>query len=378
MEPGVKVEMRIKGLVFDPDRHGNPRYYLRRKGRPKIRIHSKPGTDAFREEVRCAELGIPFLLEAPAPQVKNNPRAKPGSLKWLCLEYIRRARESWSKGYASAVESLLTDICEGTALSSSGIKNGDLTFAHMQLKHVAQLRDEKIATPNAANRRVKTLSAMFGWAIGAGLATTNPAEKCPPIKVRSDGFHTWTADEITRFQQRHPFGTKANLALRIFLFTGLRKGDVSRLNRRHMYSSETGRRIRITPSKTSRTSGVIVDIPLLDPLAEAIDALPKTQLTLLMTEQGRPYTANGLGNAMRDWCDQANLPQCSAHGLRKAGAVIAAEAGATSQQLQALFGWTTSSQADHYTRSASRKKLASDGAQLLTLKAISSRKSNAR
>lgn len=367
MEQPVKVELRIKGLVFDRDRHGNPRYYFRRAGQKKVRIKAVPGTDAFREEVRCAELGIPFAGNAAAPKPLPNPGAKSGSLKWLCLEYVRRNRDGWSKAYADGVEARLAEICEATSLSAKGTRNGDLTYAHMQLKHVAQLRDEKTGTPNAANRRVKTFSSMFNWAMKAGLAASNPAEKCALIKVRSDGYHTWTADEITQYQQRHPLGTKANLALRLFLFTGFRKGDVAILNRRHIYETADGRRVRLTPHKTRKSSGVVVDIPLLAPLAEAIDALPRTQLTLLMTEQGKPFTANGLGNAMRDWCDQAGLPQCSAHGLRKAGAVIAAEGGATSQQLQALFGWTTSAQADHYTRAASRKKLATEGAKLLTL-----------
>jgi hypothetical protein len=68
---------------------------------------------------------------------------------------------------------------------------------------------------------------------------------------------------------------------------------------------------------------------------------------------------------MRQWCDESGLFHCSAHGLRKAGASIAAENGATSDQLKAIFGWTTSQQADLYTRAARRKKLAGDGAKLL-------------
>ena len=365
----MKLEVKIKGLVYDPDRNGNDRYYFRRKGQKKIRIHSAFGTDAFREEIRCAELGIPYqptVASRPA-NTKPNPKAKPGSLKWLSLEFIRRNQDSWSEGYRNAIEGVLTEICEAATLSTSGIANGELTFAHMQLKHVAQLRDEKTALPNAANRRVKTLSAMFNWAIGAGLASANPAEKCPKLKIATEGFHTWTLDEISKFMKRHPLGTKAHLALRIFLFTGLRKGDVVKLNRRHIYELAGERRIKLTPGKTKGSSGVIVDIPLLAPLAEAIDALPRDQLMLLLTEQNKPYSANGMGNAMRDWCDQAGLPQCTAHGLRKAGAVIAAEHGATSQQLQAIFGWTTSAQADHYTRAASRKKLATDGAKLIKL-----------
>jgi hypothetical protein len=48
----------------------------------------------------------------------------------------------------------------------------------------------------------------------------------------------------------------------------------------------------------------------------------------------------------------------SAHGLRKAGAVRAAEAGATTQELMALFGWVNIDEAELYTRAADRKRLA--------------------
>jgi hypothetical protein len=46
------------------------------------------------------------------------------------------------------------------------------------------------------------------------------------------------------------------------------------------------------------------------------------------------------------------LPHASAHGLRKAGAVIAAEKGATERQLMAIFGWSTMKKAARYPRAA--------------------------
>ena len=33
------------------------------------------------------------------------------------------------------------------------------------------------------------------------------------IATNSDGYHTWTEDEIVQFEQRHPIGTKARLAM---------------------------------------------------------------------------------------------------------------------------------------------------------------------
>jgi hypothetical protein len=51
--------------------------------------------------------------------------------------------------------------------------------------------------------------------------------------------------------------------------------------------------------------------------------------------------------------------------MRKAGAAIAAENGATAHQLMALFGWTTIKQAEGYTQKANRERLASDAMHLL-------------
>ena len=60
-------------------------------------------------------------------------------------------------------------------------------------------------------------------------------------------------------------------------------------------------------------------------------------------------------------------PHCTAHGLRKAGATIAAERGASERQLMAIFGWQTSKQAVLYTRAAEQKVLAGGAMTLLSI-----------
>ena len=62
-------------------------------------------------------------------------------------------------------------------------------------------------------------------------------------------------------------------------------------------------------------------------LAASLDAAPTGELTFLATQAGRPFTAAGFGNWFRDRCNEAGLPQCSAHGLRKAAAARCAEGG---------------------------------------------------
>jgi hypothetical protein len=89
-----------------------------------------------------------------------------------------------------------------------------------------------------------------------------------------------------------------------------------------------------------------------------VDATDKLgDLTYLVTDQGRSFTINGLGNKMREWCDAAGLPQCSSHGLRKAAAVILAENGATAPELCALFGWSKLETAEIYIREAQKREM---------------------
>jgi hypothetical protein len=101
-------------------------------------------------------------------------------------------------------------------------------------------------------------------------------------------------------------------------------------------------------------------------VAGAIEAGPCGDLTYLATEFKRPFASNGFGNKFRNWCDQADLPHCTAHGL-KAGACIAAENGATEKQLTAIFGWQTMKEAAHYTKMANQRKLAASAMPLLSI-----------
>jgi integrase len=100
-------------------------------------------------------------------------------------------------------------------------------------------------------------------------------------------------------------------------------------------------------------------------LQRILDASPTGNLAYLTTAYGRPFTVAGFGMRFREWCNRAGLPQCSAHGLRKAGAALAAENRATEHQLMAIFGWRTIQEAERYTKAARRKKMAGDAMPLL-------------
>jgi integrase len=122
-----------------------------------------------------------------------------------------------------------------------------------------------------------------------------------------------------------------------------------------------------TRQKNLKRSPSKLEIPVLPVLKKIIDATATGHLTFLVTEFGKPFSGKGFGSKFKAWCKQAGLPQCACHGLRKAGATLAAENGATESQLMAMFGWKDPQMATLYTKAANRKKLAGDATKYIVV-----------
>ena len=88
-------------------------------------------------------------------------------------------------------------------------------------------------------------------------------------------------------------------------------------------------------------------------------------MCFLLNEWGRPFSNASFGNKMRDWCDAAGLPQCTAHGLRKATMRRMAELGLGNQTMKALSGHTKDDEVARYTAAASQKRMAEDAIAVL-------------
>jgi len=139
------------------------------------------------------------------------------------------------------------------------------------------------------------------------------------FKSEGDGIHTWSEDEVAQFEAQHPLGSRAHLALALLLNTGQRLGDMVGIGWQHL----RGDKIAVRQEKTDAR----LLIPIAPELARALALLPRTNMTFLLTDRGAPFTKEWFGNWMRDRCDEAGLPQCSSHGLRKLAATRLANAG---------------------------------------------------
>ena len=196
---------------------------------------------------------------------------------------------------------------------------------------------------------------MFKWAVEAEEAEHNPVLGVQALKYVSDGHHSWTADEMEQYQKRHPRGTQARLAFDLLYFTTGRREDAVRFGRQHIQNG----RLQFRQAKNEHRNPVDIDIPLHPDLKASIRATRVTgNKTFLVTEFGKSFSSNGFGNKFKDWCRQADLPHCSAHGVRKGTASKLAEKNATPHQIMAVTGHRTLQEVERYTRAAQRKKLA--------------------
>lgn len=240
-------------------------------------------------------------------------------------------------------------------------EHGKRMIRDLRREHVKAIIGKMADTPQVANRLLSLLKIMLDHALDNGWVAANPAQGVKGFSKKTKGFHTWTEQEIEAFEDRHPEGTKARLALILLLYTAQRRGDVVVMGWRHI----KGKHIEVKQAKT----GAELDLFMLPTLTEAIRPLARDKPTFLTTSFGKPFTAAGFGNWFRDRCNEAGLPHCSAHGLRKAAARRMAEGGMSGDIIKAVTGHSNLKQVSVYTAAANQIALAEKG-----LKAIAGKK----
>ena len=348
---------RYRYVYRDVDRYGTIRYYFRPhmgKGHKKVLMPSDPNSEEFEASYKelCGNAGV---LTLTGKGLTGN------TYRWLVDEYLS---SSTFKRLDKLTQDKRRQILEATCAEPVA-PNRKETFAafplqRLQTKHLEVLRDRKEHVPSAQINRVKTLKALFKWALAKKMVPANPARDLTVEAAPAGGHHSWTPAEVRQFEERHPIGSKARLALALLLWTGVRRSDLVNLGKQHVRDGW----LRFRQQKNRNRRPVQIAVPILPELQAVIDASPTGDLAFLVTSTGAPYTVWGFGNWFGDRCKEAGVPG-RAHGLRKAGAATAAENGATTKQLMAIFGWLTLEQAETYVRGAEKEKLARDAMGLL-------------
>lgn len=307
--------------------------YFRIDKGPRTRLPDDPNSPEFKEAYRACLLG--------EPSPKKKVIGAPTSTRWLVERYMESA--AWRNDLSDATRRQRSNILKHVVEES-----GDVAFSLVQAKHIRNRMEKMSDTPAQANNYLKTMVGLFAWAVKNDHVKVNPTIDVDRLKARTKGFPEWTEEDCKAFRAGWPIGTTQRLAFELLLHTGLRRSDIVTLGRQHL----KGNILSVATKKTG--ANVTVELP--DAVLSIIDATTTGDLHFLVTSFGSPFSVAGFGNWFRDASVEAGVHK-SAHGVRKLAATTAANDGATSSELMAQFGWTTSQQADVYTKGADRVRL---------------------
>lgn len=358
-----------KYITADPGPDGVERFYLRRPGQKKVRISGVPWTPSFMSQYSAA-LGGPNVVALLSQPLR--PKAT-GTFNWLCRLYYESSefRQLDPNGTQRPRKRLFDRIAREPTKPNSKLLFGDVPISAWNRKACRALRDRFVDVPSSANDMLKALRVLFGWAVEAEHMDSNPARDVKLLRPAGggEGYHSWTIEEVEKYEQAHAIKTQARLALGLLLYSSQRQSDVIRFGAKYIklrthVDEETGETferkwIVFTQHKNRNRKPVHLEIPLRPELEELIDATPGAweRETFLTQTRGKPHTRMSFTKDFADYCIAAGVPGRS-HGLRKAAATRLADNGATDKEIMAITGHSTLQEVSRYTKAANQKRLA--------------------
>jgi integrase len=339
MGPRLKCPKYVNGFI---DRHGRARFYLRRPGFKSAPLPGLPWSPEFMAAYEAALANHPRV----DPAARH---ARTGTIRALAISYFA------SPGFTNLADNtrahlrrLIERFCQHQ--DQLGRPLGDKSAAGLQRQHVSKIMQVFADRRVYANHLRQGLRALMQHAIAIGVREDDPTVGVKLLKIKTEGFHSWTEDEIAQFERAHLIGSKERLAFNLLLYTGQRRSDVVRMGPQHVRDGA----LDVRQDKT----GALVSIPIHPELQKALDATSVGHLAFLVTKAGSPFKLGAFSNWFRRACATAGLRNCPAHGLRKAAARRLAEAGCTPHEISAITGHRSLGEVARYTRAAEQKRLA--------------------
>jgi integrase len=350
-----------KFCSWNADRHGKRRVRFRKGGFSTYLI-GIPWSEDFMRQYAAALEGVKLQASHIGAE-----RTIAGTVNALVAAYLDPRSSSPFKTFGKETQRTRRCTLENFRRAHGNKPlyrtEGNRRVMLLTREHVQRIVNDKAGTPFAQHNLLKTLRAMFEWAVGEGRIPDNPALGVKRVKAKTPGYKSWSESEIARFEAHHPIGSKARLAFALILYTGQRRGDVAKMGAHHIHDGV----LTIDQGKTEGGDEAHLEIPVHPKLREIIDSTPTLGVkTFLVTSFGKPFTAAGFGNWFRKLCDQAGCPDISAHGGRKATARRLAEIGCSAHMIAAITGHASLAEVQRYANAADRKRMAREAMKKLT------------
>lgn len=324
-------------VSMERSRHGRVRFYFRRGKGKRVRLP---------DDLQSGEFKVAYEAALAGKDSQPVPRARVPSdtLQWLVERYMESGK--WSN-MAPATRK------QKSLLFSDAIKKAsNPAYRGITRRTMQKAMDDRAKTPALANNFLKAMRGLFRWAVKMEYVEVDPTDGIESFTYKTDGFKVWGDEDVKAFCAKWPVGTKPRLAFALYLVSGLRRSDVHRLGPQHLKNGVISIRAAKPPHHliTAKVPQVLLDI---------IEQTSIGDMAFITKDNGMPFTSKeSFGNWFGARCREAGLETGkAAHGLRKLSATESANAGATTHELMARYGWSNPQQAEVYTRGADRKRL---------------------
>lgn len=286
--------------------------YVRKGGRYFGRIDAPEGTAEFDRQYWDILSGRTVEPKTSWNALIESYR---GSQRWPGLK--PRTRTDYEK--------VLTYIAE---------KNGGRDATRTTRKDVIAAMEANRHRTRFANYIPAVMSVLFEHAKDIGWMRDNPAQgvrKLPVPPDRRKPHNLWPDWAVQRW--RDEASLQARLIFEIGVGSVQRPGDWVRFR----WADYDGQSLTLTQGKSQR----LLSLPCTDMLKAALDAAPKTGLTILTRRDGRPLTYDRLSKLMASERRRLDLMAYDLHALRYRGVMELAWSGCDDDEIASYSGHTS-------------------------------------
>lgn len=172
------------------------------------------------------------------------------------------------------------------------------------------------------------LALVLAWAYDGAKVPANPCERIGRLYNGTRVENVWSQEDETKFLKAAP--AHLALAFTLALWTGQRQGDLLRMT----WTQYDGATIWLRQGKTKAR----VAIPVGAPLKALLDRSKRTAVTILTTEAGVVWTADGFRSSWRKACARAQIVGLTFNDLRGTAVTRLALAGCTEAEIATITG----------------------------------------
>lgn len=248
---------------------------------------------------------------------------RPGTVRWLAAQFKAHddylmLSERTKDDYARFLDMLCRLL-------------GDEKVEDITPRVVTELKRMGRDRPWQTNYMLRVLRLLFSFGIREGYCATNPA--CNFRQLRTPPREAiWTHAQQERFLAACEELGRPSVALayRIAIWTAQRQGDVLRLS----WCDYRDGALFIRQRKTARP----LVIPVVGPLAEALERAPRVATVVVADERGLPWRPYHFRHVFKRIMRAAGVEGVRFQDLRRTAIVRLAEAGCTVPEIAAISG----------------------------------------